>query len=138
MAEAYIVAAARTAGGRRGGRLKDWHPADLGAASIDAILDRTGIDPAVVEDVIFGCVSQAGEQSVNVARNVVSSSKLPERVPATSVDIDTHVVEEFRNLQLFLEGHGGAGALLAVAQGRVEDYDAVIGSGHRRVLGARS
>ncbi|GGC57066.1 acetyl-CoA C-acetyltransferase [Chelatococcus reniformis] len=86
MAEAYIVAAARTAGGRKGGRLKDWHPADLGAAAIDALLDRTGIDPARIDDVIFGCVSQAGEQSVNVARNVVSSSRLPESVPATSVD----------------------------------------------------
>jgi acetyl-CoA C-acetyltransferase len=86
MAEAYIVSAVRTAGGRRGGRLKDWHPADLGAAVIDAILDRTGADPALVEDVIFGCVSQAGEQSTNVARNAVLSSRLPEEVPATSID----------------------------------------------------
>lgn len=86
MAEAYIVAAARTAGGRRGGRLKDVHPADLGGQVINALLDRTGIDPDQIEDVIFGCVSQAGEQSSNVARNVVLSSRLPESVPATSVD----------------------------------------------------
>jgi acetyl-CoA C-acetyltransferase len=86
MAEAYIVSAVRTAGGRRGGRLKDWHPADLGAAVIDAILDRTGADPAAVEDVIFGCVSKAGEQSTNIARNVVLSSRLPKKVPATSID----------------------------------------------------
>lgn len=86
MAEAFIVGAVRTAGGRRGGRVKDWHPADLGGAVIDALLDRTGADPAAVEDVIFGCVSQAGEQSTNVARNVVLSSRLPEEVPATSVD----------------------------------------------------
>lgn len=86
MAEAYIVAAARTAGGRRGGRLKGIHPADLGGQVIDALLDRTGIDPGHVEDVIFGCVSQAGEQSSNIARNVVLSSRLPEGVPAVSVD----------------------------------------------------
>jgi len=86
MAEAYIVAAVRTAGGRKGGRVKGWHPADLGGKVLDALVDRTGIDPAAVEDVIFGCVGQAGEQAVNVARNVVLSSKLPESVPATSVD----------------------------------------------------
>lgn len=86
MAEAYIVAAVRTAGGRRGGRLKDVHPADLGGQVINALLDRTGVDPDQIEDVIFGCVSQAGEQSSNVARNVVLSSRLPESVPATSVD----------------------------------------------------
>jgi acetyl-CoA C-acetyltransferase len=86
MAEAYIVAAARTAGGRKGGRLKDWHPADLGGAVLDALIDRTGADPALVEDVIFGCVGQVGEQAINVARNCVLASKLPESVPATSVD----------------------------------------------------
>jgi len=57
MAQAYIVNILRTAGGRRGGRLKDFHPADLGAASINGLLDRTGIDPNCVDDVIFGCVS---------------------------------------------------------------------------------
>jgi acetyl-CoA C-acetyltransferase len=86
MTEAYIVAAARTAGGRRGGRVKGWHPADLGGAVIDALIDRSGADPAAVEDVIFGCVSQAGEQGMNVARNAVLASRLPESVPATSVD----------------------------------------------------
>jgi acetyl-CoA C-acetyltransferase len=86
MAEAYIVAAVRTAGGRKGGRVKDWHPADLGGKVLDAVVDRTGADPALIEDVIFGCVGQAGEQAVNVARNAVLASKLPESVPATSVD----------------------------------------------------
>ncbi|MBI1260505.1 MAG: acetyl-CoA C-acyltransferase [Rhizobiales bacterium] len=86
MAEAYIVAAVRTAGGRKAGRLKGWHPADMGGAVLDALIDRTGIDPAQVEDVIFGCVDQAGEQAVNIARNAVLASKLPESVPATSVD----------------------------------------------------
>ncbi|HUD51850.1 acetyl-CoA C-acetyltransferase [Parvibaculum sp.] len=86
MAEAYIVAAARTAGGRKGGKLKDWHPVDLGAQVVNALVDRTGVDPALVEDAIWGCVGQAGEQAMNVARNVVMASKLPESVPGTSVD----------------------------------------------------
>jgi len=86
MAEAYIVAAARTAGGRKGGRLKDWHPADLGGRVIDDLIARSGADPELVEDVIVGCVDQAGEQGMNIARNAVLASKLPESVPATSVD----------------------------------------------------
>jgi acetyl-CoA C-acetyltransferase len=86
MAEAYIVATARTAGGRKGGRLKGWHPVDLAAQVIDALIERTGADPALVEDVIMGCVGQVGEQGINVARNAVMASKLPESVPGTSVD----------------------------------------------------
>ncbi|SFV15296.1 acetyl-CoA C-acetyltransferase [Pseudoduganella namucuonensis] len=86
MAEAYIVAAARTAGGRRNGRLSGWHPVDLAAQVINALVDRSGIDPARVDDVLMGCVSQVGEQSTNVARNAVLASKLPESVPGTSID----------------------------------------------------
>lgn len=86
MAEAYIVAAARTAGGRKGGRLAGWHPADLAGEVLNALVDRTKIDPAQVEDVIMGCVMQAGEQSTNIGRNAVLASKLPESVPATSID----------------------------------------------------
>jgi acetyl-CoA C-acetyltransferase len=86
MGEAYIVAAARTAGGRKGGRVSGWHPADLGGEILNALLDRTGADPAIVEDVILGCVTQAGQQGFNVARNAVLASRLPESVPATSVD----------------------------------------------------
>jgi acetyl-CoA C-acetyltransferase len=86
MTDAYIVATARTAGGRRGGRLKDWHPAALAGATLNALLDRAHADPALIEDVIMGCVTQAGEQSLNIARNAVLSSRLPEEVPATSVD----------------------------------------------------
>jgi acetyl-CoA C-acetyltransferase len=86
MAEAYIVAATRTAGGRKGGRLRGWHPADLGAVVLNELIDRTGIDPAVVEDVVMGCVMQVGEQATNVGRGAVLASKLPESVPATSVD----------------------------------------------------
>jgi acetyl-CoA C-acetyltransferase len=86
MAEAFIVAATRTAGGRRNGRLSGWHPADLAAQVLNALVERTGVDPALIEDVILGCVSQAGEQSTNVARNAVLASRLPESVPGTSVD----------------------------------------------------
>jgi len=86
MAEAYIVAAARTAGGRKGGRLAGWHPADLAAQVLNALVDRTGVDPVQIEDVIMGCVGQAGEQAVNIGRNAVLASKLPESVPATSID----------------------------------------------------
>ncbi|MDB5873310.1 MAG: acetyl-CoA acetyltransferase [Ramlibacter sp.] len=86
MAQAYLVATARTAGGRKGGRLAGWHPADLGGFLLDALVARSGVDPAAIEDVIMGCVSQAGEQAINIARNCVLSSGLPESVPATSVD----------------------------------------------------
>ncbi|AXF25536.1 acetyl-CoA C-acyltransferase [Burkholderia pyrrocinia] len=86
MAEAYIVAARRTAGGRRNGRLSGWHPADLASVVLDTLVDDAGIDPAAVEDVIMGCVGQAGEQSMNIARNAVLASTLPNSVPATSVD----------------------------------------------------
>ena len=86
MAEAYIVAAARIAGGRKGGRLSGWHPADLAAQVLDALVERSKADPALIEDVIMGCVSQVGEQSLNIARGAVMASKLPESVPATSVD----------------------------------------------------
>src|SRR5437868_3491169 len=86
MAEAYIVAATRTAGGRKGGRVRGWHPSDLAAEVLNELVDRTGVDPAAVEDVVMGCVMQVGEQSTNIARNAVLSSKLPESVPGTSVD----------------------------------------------------
>ena len=86
MADAYIVDAVRTAGGRRDGRLSAVHPADLGATVIDAILDRTGVNPAVVDDVIFGCVSQIGPQTFNLARTSILASKLPESVPGVTVD----------------------------------------------------
>lgn len=83
---AYIVDACRTAGGRRGGRLSKWNPSDLGATVVDALVDRNGFKPEIIDDVIFGCVSQIGAQGGNLARNVVLSSKLPESVPGTTVD----------------------------------------------------
>jgi len=86
MGEAYIVAAARTAGGRKGGKVSGWHPADLAGVVLDALIERSGADPALIEDVIMGCVGQVGEQAINIARNAVLASNLPESVPATSVD----------------------------------------------------
>lgn len=86
MAEAYIVAAKRTAGGRRGGALREWHPADLGAAILDALVADSGIDPAAIEDVIMGCVSQVGEQSFHIGRSCVMASSLPDSVPAVTID----------------------------------------------------
>src|SRR5215467_11844714 len=86
MSTAYIVAAARTAGGRKAGRLSGWHPADLAGRVLNALVERAHADPALIEDVVMGCVMQVGEQSTNVARNAVLSSKLPESVPGTSVD----------------------------------------------------
>ena len=86
MAEAYIVAAARTGGGKRGGALKGWHPADMGAAVLNSLIERTGIDPAAIEDVIAGCVGQIGEQSFHVGRNMVLASSLPDSVPAVTID----------------------------------------------------
>lgn len=86
MEDAYIASAVRTAGGRRNGALSKWHPVDLGAQIINALIERVGCDPALVEDVILGCVTQGGEQSNNVARNIVLSSVLPESVPACVID----------------------------------------------------
>src|SRR3954469_17251972 len=86
MPEAYLVAAARTAGGRRNGALKDWHPADMAAEILDALVARAGIDPAALEDVVMGCVGQAGEQAFHVGRNSVLASSLPVSVPAVTID----------------------------------------------------
>lgn len=86
MANAYIVAAVRTPGGRRDGRLSRVHPADLGGKVIDALLDRTGIDPEQVDDVIFGCVSQIGPQTFNMARTAILASRLPVSVAGVTVD----------------------------------------------------
>jgi acetyl-CoA acyltransferase len=84
--EAVIVEAVRTAVGRRNGSLKDWHPVDLMAQVLTALVQRTGIDAGLVDDVIVGCVSQVGEQSLNIGRNAVLAAGFPEAVPGTSVD----------------------------------------------------
>ena len=86
MREAVIVDAVRTPGGKRNGQLQDWHAVDLAAHVLKAIEERTGIDPAIVDDVIMGCVMQVGEQSLNIGRNAVLAAGWPESVPATTVD----------------------------------------------------
>ena len=86
MREAVIVDAVRTPGGKRNGKLQDWHAVDLAAHVLKAIEDRTGIDPAIVDDVIMGCVMQVGEQSLNIGRNAVLAAGWPESVLATTVD----------------------------------------------------
>jgi len=86
MATAYIVDAVRTAGGRRGGRLAGTHPVDLGAAVFDAIAERNDFDHKAIDDVITGCVSQGGEQTMDLGRNAVLASKLPDSIPAVTID----------------------------------------------------
>ena len=86
MFEAVIVDAVRTPAGRRNGMLKDWHPADLAAHVLKALEERNNLDPAMVDDVVMGCVMQAGEQALNVGRNAVLAAGWPETVPATTVD----------------------------------------------------
>ncbi|MET0489824.1 MAG: beta-ketoacyl synthase N-terminal-like domain-containing protein, partial [Acidimicrobiales bacterium] len=86
MAEAYIVDAVRAPVGRRGGGLAHVHPADLGAHSLKALMDRTGVDPGAVEDVIFGCVDTIGPQAGDIARTAWLAAGLPEEVPGTTID----------------------------------------------------
>jgi len=86
MTTAVIVDAVRTPLGKRNGSLKDWHPVDLAAHTLEALVARTGLDSALVDDVIMGCVMQVGDQAGNVARNAVLAAGFPDTVPATSVD----------------------------------------------------
>jgi acetyl-CoA acyltransferase len=83
---AVIVDAVRTPGGKRNGVFKNWHAVDLASESLKAIQARNDLDPAIVDDVILGCVMQVAEQSLNVARNAVLAAGWPESVPATTVD----------------------------------------------------
>src|SRR5881392_628164 len=86
MATAVIVDAVRTALGKRNGKLKDWHPVDLAAETLKALVQRNDLDPALVEDVIMGCVMQTGEQGLNIGRNAALAAGFPESVVGTSVD----------------------------------------------------
>jgi acetyl-CoA acyltransferase len=83
---AVIVDAVRTPLGKRGGKLKDWHPVDLAAVTLKALIDRNDFDPALIDDVVMGCVMQAGEQALNIGRNAVLAAGWPESVPATTID----------------------------------------------------
>jgi len=86
VAEAYIVGAVRTPVGKRNGGLSTIHPTDLAAHTLTALIERTGVDPAAVDDVIMGCVSQIGPQSLDIARNAWLSAGLPESVPGVTID----------------------------------------------------
>ncbi len=86
MTTAVIVDAVRTAGGRRNGKLRGWHAVDLAAEPLRALAERNDLDPALIDDVIMGCVMQVGEQAVNVGRNAALAAGFPESVPATTID----------------------------------------------------
>jgi acetyl-CoA acyltransferase len=86
MPTAVIVDAVRTAGGKRNGRLSGWHAADLAGEVLRALVERNDLDPALIDDVIMGCVMQVGNQGLNIGRNAVLAAGFPESVPATTVD----------------------------------------------------
>jgi acetyl-CoA acyltransferase len=86
MTEAVIVDAVRTPVGRRGGKLKDWHPVDLAAHVLRALVERNDLDPAEVDDVLMGCVDQVGEQSVNIGRFAALAAGFPDSVPGATID----------------------------------------------------
>ena len=86
MTTAVIVDAIRTPLGRRNGKLQNWHPVDLAAETLKALISRTGIDPAIIDDVIMGCVMQVGEQGVNIGRNAVLAAGWPDSIPGTTID----------------------------------------------------
>src|SRR3954453_19777926 len=85
MATAVIVDAVRTASGKRNGQLSGWHPVDLAAETLKALVERNDLDPAQIDDVIMGCVMQVGAQAVNIGRNAVLAAGFPESVPSTTV-----------------------------------------------------
>ena len=115
MATAVIVDAVRTAGGKRNGKLSGWHPADLAGEVLKALAERNDIDPAIVEDVIMGCVMQVGNQGLNIGRNAVLAAGWPESVPATSVDRQCGSSQQ--------SAHFAAQGVIAGA------YDAVVAAG---------
>jgi acetyl-CoA acyltransferase len=86
MTTAVIVDAVRTAGGKRNGKLRGWHAVDLASESLKAIAERNKLDPALIDDVVMGCVMQVSEQSLNIGRNAVLAAGWPESVPATTID----------------------------------------------------
>ncbi len=115
MTTAVIVDAVRTAGGKRNGKLSGWHPADLAAEVLRALVERNDLDPALVEDVIMGCVMQVGAQSLNIGRNAVLAAGWPEEVPATTIDRQCGSSQQ--------AAHFGAQGVMAGA------YDIVVASG---------
>ena len=115
MTEAVIIDAVRTPGGKRNGKLRNWHAADLASESLTALVERNDLDSAMVDDVIMGCVMQVGEQSLNVGRNAVLAAGFPESVPATTLDRQCGSSQQAQ--------HFGAQGVIAGA------YDVVIAGG---------
>jgi acetyl-CoA acyltransferase len=115
MADAVIVDAVRTAGGKRNGKLKNWHPADLLAEVLSAVIKRNDLDPALIEDVITGCVMQVGDQALNIGRNAALGAGFPESVCGTTVDRQCGSSQQ--------AAHFGAQGVMAGA------YDIVIAAG---------
>ena len=115
MATAVIVDAVRTPGGKRNGKLSGWHPADLSAVVLNALVERNDLDPALVDDVIMGCVMQVGAQSLNVGRNAVLAAGWPDTVPSTSIDRQCGSSQQ--------SAHFGAQGVIAGA------YDVVVAAG---------
>ncbi|MGA2837554.1 MAG: thiolase family protein, partial [Acidimicrobiales bacterium] len=115
MTDAVIIDAVRTPGGKRNGKLRNWHAADLASETLKALVERNDLDSGLVDDVIMGCVMQVGEQSLNVGRSAVLAAGFPESVPATTLD------RQCGSSQQAL--HFGAQGVIAGA------YDIVIGAG---------
>ncbi|MDQ2648992.1 MAG: thiolase family protein [Actinomycetota bacterium] len=115
MPTAVIVDAVRTAGGKRNGQLSGWHAADLAAEVLNALVERNNLDPGLVDDVIMGCVSQVGNQGLNIARNAVLGAGWPETVPGTTVDRQCGSSQQ--------AAHFGAQGVIAGA------YDIVVAAG---------
>ncbi len=115
MTNAVIIDAVRTPGGKRNGKLRNWHAADLGSEPLKALVERNDLDPALIDDVIMGCVMQVGEQSLNIGRNALLAAGFPESVPGTTID------RQCGSSQQAL--HFGAQGVMAGA------YDVVIGGG---------
>lgn len=119
--DAYIIDVLRTPGGRRKGRLADIHSANLGAVAVDALVRRSGADPAAVDDFIFGCISQVGKQSNHLARSVVMASMLGHPLGATGTRLIATIVHALRargkrwGLQTICEGGGIANATVVEA-----------------------
>lgn len=129
MGEAYIVGATRLAGGRRGGRLSMTHPVALGAHVLDALVAQSGIAPDAVEDVVMGCVTQVGEQSVNVGRNIVLASSLP--VTAAAVTIDRQCGSSQQALHFAAQAVMAGSCDVVIAAGVENMTRAPIGAAHR-------
>ena len=120
MAEAYIVEAVRTPVGKRNGGLGGVHPADLGAHAIRALVERSGIDPAAVDDVVFGCVDTIGPQAGDIARTCWLAAGLPDEVPGTTVDRQCGSSQQAVHFaaQAVISGHDGRGR-----RGRRAEHD---------------